>query len=262
MLEARDIRLGLGGTTILHGISLEVAPGEVVAVLGPNGAGKSTMIGVLSGALAPDSGQAALDGRRLALWKPRDLARRRAVLPQHSELGFSFRVLEVVLIGRSPHMGFTSQERDLSVAVAALAETGAVHLADRVFSTLSGGERQRVQLARILAQADFADTAGDIATRYLLLDEPTANLDLAHQHATLETARRAAGRGMGVVAVLHDINQAAMYADRIAILKDGYLSAQGAPDDILTEAVVRHAFDLPVMVGRHPTRGCPNVIAI
>ena len=262
MLEARDVRLALGGAPVLNGVSLAVAPGEVVAVLGPNGAGKSTLLGVLSGARVPDEGRAALDDRRLATWKPQELARRRAVLPQHSELGFSFRVLEVVLIGRSPHMGFSSRERDLAVAVAALSETGSVHLADRIYSTLSGGERQRVQLARILAQADFADTAGACAARYLLLDEPTANLDLAHQHATLETACRAAGRGMGVVAVLHDINLAAMYANRIAILKDGHLSAQGTPDDILTEAMVRHAFDLPVTVERHPTRGCPNVIAI
>lgn len=262
MLEASDIRLELGGTTVLNGVSLAVAPGEVVAVLGPNGAGKSTLLAVLSGARMPDEGRAALDDRQLAMWKPQDLARRRAVLPQHSELGFSFRVLEVVLIGRSPHMGFSGRERDLAVAVAALTETGAVHLADRVYSTLSGGERQRVQLARILAQVDFAETGVGSAARYLLLDEPTANLDLAHQHSTLETACRAAARGMGVVTVLHDINLAAMYADRIAILKDGYLTAEGMPDDIVTEAMVRHAFDLPVCVARHPTRGCPHVIAI
>ena len=189
------------------------------------------------------------------------MARRRAILPQQSQLGFSFRVLEVVLIGRSPHVGYSSLQRDLHVATAALIETGSAHLADRDFSTLSGGERQRVHLARTLAQIDFDETDSRSAGRYLLLDEPTSNLDLAHQHAALETACRAAARGMGVVAVLHDINLAAMYASRIAILKDGLLSAEGKPDDILTEAMVRHAFELSVSVGRHPTRRCPHVIA-
>lgn len=262
MLQACDIRVDLGQTTVLHDVSLSAAPGEVVAVLGPNGAGKSTLLAVLSGALAPRSGHASLEDRPLAKWAPQALALKRAVLPQHSDLAFSFRVLEVVLLGRSPHAGATSREKDFAVATAALMETEADHLADRIYTTLSGGERQRVQMARVLAQIDFTVTNDNSADRYLLLDEPTSSLDLAHQHATLETARRAADRGIGVVVILHDLNLAAMYADRIVVLHGGRVAAEGVPEDVLTEALVHHAFDLSVSIVRHPTRGCPYVIAV
>ncbi|RMD63104.1 MAG: heme ABC transporter ATP-binding protein [Alphaproteobacteria bacterium] len=262
MLQLRDIRVDLGQSTVLQGVSFSVEPGEVVAVLGPNGAGKSTLLAVLSGALAPRTGCASLENRPLSKWSPQALARKRAVLPQHSELAFSFRVLEVVLLGRSPHAGVSSREKDLAVAKAALAETESVHLADRIYTTLSGGERQRVQLARILAQIDFSERDGHSVGRYLLLDEPTSSLDLAHQHAILETARRAAERGIGVMTILHDINLAAMYADRIVVLHAGRIAAEGTPDEVLTEAMVHHAFDLSVSITRHPTRGCPHVIAI
>ena len=262
MLQACDIRVDLGQATVLHGVSLSVTAGEIVAVLGPNGAGKSTLLTVLSGALTPRTGHASLEDRPLAKWAPQALARKRAVLPQHSELAFSFRVLEVVLLGRSPHAGISSREKDLAIAKAALMETEANHLTDRIYTTLSGGERQRVQMARILAQIDFSATKDHIADRYLLLDEPTSSLDLAHQHATLETARRAADRGIGVMAILHDLNLAAMYADRIVVLHEGRVAAEGAPEDVLTEAMVHHAFDLSVSITRHPTRGCPHVIAV
>jgi iron complex transport system ATP-binding protein len=262
MLHAQDIWVELGQTTILHNVSLAVEPGEVVAVLGPNGAGKSTLLAVLSGALTPRSGHTSLESRLLSKWPPQALARRRAVLPQHSELAFSFRVLEVVLLGRSPYAGISSRDENLAIARAALAETESDHLADRIYTTLSGGEQQRVQLARILAQIGFSEEADHSANRYLLLDEPTSSLDLAHQHMTLKTARRAAERGIGVMAILHDINLAAMYADRIMILRRGHVVAEGTPDQVLTEAMVRHAFELPVSVSRHPTRECPHVIAI
>ncbi len=143
-----------------------------------------------------------------------------------------------------------------------MVETESHHLADRIYNTLSGGERQRVQLARILAQIDFSTTNNHTADRYLLLDEPTSNLDLAHQHRILETARRAAERGVGVMAILHEINLAAMYADRIVVLRGGRLAAEGVPVDVLTEAIVRHNFDLSVNITRHPTRECPHVIAV
>ncbi len=262
MLEARDIQVDLGQAPVLRGVSLSIAPGEVVVVLGPNGAGKSTLLAVLSGALTPRAGVASLENRPLSKWPPQALAQKRAVLPQHSELAFSFRVLEVVLLGRSPHAGISSRQNDLAAAKAALVETESGHLADRIYTTLSGGERQRVQLARILAQVEFPGANGLSVDRYLLLDEPTSNLDLAHQCATLETARRAAERGIGVLAVLHDINLAAMYANRIIVLNGGHLAAEGKPDDVLTEAIVHRNFDLSVSVIRHPTRGCPHIIAV
>ena len=267
MLRADDIQVRYGSAEVLRGPSLSVAPGEVVAVLGPNGAGKSTLLAVLAGTLRPHRGEAALDGRALADWSPRALALRRAVLPQSSELAFGFPVLEVVLLGRSPHAGATTRAADLAIAEACLAEAEVTHLAGRLYTTLSGGERQRVQLARVLAQIDFPkldfpDAGQGGEARYLLLDEPTSSLALAHQHATLRTARRAAERGIGVLAILHDLNLAAMYADRLVVLSRGELAAEGTPAEVLTEALVREAFDLPVHVTRHPTRGCPQISPI
>jgi len=260
MLFAENIRVRYGSAEVLQGPSLSVAPGEVVAVLGPNGAGKSTLLAVLAGTLRPHQGEAALEGRALADWPPQALALRRAVLPQHSELSFGFAVLEVVLLGRSPHAGASSRAEDLAVAEACLAEAEVGHLAHRLYTTLSGGERQRVQLARVLAQIDFPRADRHDEPRYLLLDEPTSSLDLAHQHATLRTARRAADRGMGGLAILHDLNLAAMYADRLVVLNRGQLAAEGTPEEVLTEDLVREAFELPVHITRHPTRGCPQII--
>ncbi|GAB4366414.1 MAG: heme ABC transporter ATP-binding protein [Kiloniellaceae bacterium] len=262
MLRADAIRVRYGAAEVLRGPSLAVAPGEVVAVLGPNGAGKSTLLAVLAGTLRPHQGDAVLEGRALADWPPRALALRRAVLPQHSELSFGFAVLEVVLLGRSPHAGASSRAEDLAVAEACLAEAEVAHLAHRLYTTLSGGERQRVQLARVLAQIDFPKTDRRDQPRYLLLDEPTASLDPAHQHATLRTARRAAERGMGVLAILHDLNLAALYADRLVVLSRGRLAAEGTPEAVLTEELVREAFELPVHITRHPTRGCPQIVPV
>jgi len=260
MLTAENISIAYGRAEVLKAASLAVAPGEVVAVLGPNGAGKSTLLAVLAGTLRPQRGAAVLEGRALAAWSPRALALRRAVLPQHSKLAFGFSVLEVVLLGRSPHAGRSSRDEDVAVAEACLAEAEVTHLAGRVYTTLSGGERQRVQLARVLAQIGFPGSSDE--GRYLLLDEPTASLDPAHQHATLRTARRAAERGVGVVAILHDLNLAALYADRLVVLSRGCLAAEGAPEAVLTEALVRDVFDLPVHITRHPIRGCPQVVAV
>jgi iron complex transport system ATP-binding protein len=262
MLRADDIGVSYGPAEVLRGPSLAVAPGEVVAVLGPNGAGKSTLLAVLAGTLRPHRGEAALEGKALAAWAPRALALRRAVLPQHSELAFGFSVLEVVLLGRSPHAGTATRDQDLAVAEACLAEAEVAPLAGRSYPTLSGGERQRVQLARVLAQIDFPAAGTGREGRYLLLDEPTASLDLAHQHATLRTARRAAARGIGVLAILHDLNLAAMYADRLVVLSGGRLAAEGSAEAVLTEDLVLAAFDLPVHVTRHPTRGCPQVTPV
>jgi len=272
MLRAEDIRVRFGRAEVLKGPSISVAPGEVVAVLGPNGAGKSTLLSVLAGTLTPQDGTASLGARALTAWAPRDLALQRAVLPQQSELAFGFHVLEVVLLGRSPHAGRSTREEDLAIAGACLAEAEVVHLAERIYTTLSGGERQRVQLARALAQIGFPDFGfpdlgfSDLqlgqGDRYLLLDEPTASLDPAHQHATLRTARRAAEQGVGVLAILHDLNLAAMYADRLVVLHQGRLAAEGPPAEVLTEALVAQVFELPVAVTPHPTRGCPQVTAV
>lgn len=271
MLDIKNIEVDLGGVTILHDLSLQVAAGEVVSVVGPNGAGKSTLFAAMSGALKPRRGVVELGRRALSVWPSGLLARKRAVLPQHSELTFPFRVLEVVLLGRSPHAGYSTRDKDLAIARLALLETETLHLADRVYTSLSGGERQRVQLARVLTQIEFCDPArkedrndpagAGTGERFLLLDEPTSSLDPSHQHATLQTAVRACARGIGVVTVLHDLNLAAMYTDRIVMLKEGRIIAQGSPAEVLTEALIEEVFELPVSVVPHPKRGCPYVIA-
>ncbi len=233
----------------------------VTAVIGPNGAGKSTLLHLLSGALAPDRGWVGLDGRPLGEWPRTELARRRAVLPQASDLSFPFRGIEVVLMGRAAHAGVSDRDRDAAVAFAALRATDALHLAERVYPTLSGGERQRVQLARVLAQI-WPDDGGADEPRFLLLDEPTSALDLLHQHLVMSVARDLADHGVGVLAVLHDPNLAAMYADRIVVLDNGCVVADGAVEAVLTEATIGRVFGLAVTVGRHPTRGTPTVLPI
>ncbi len=268
MLAAVDIDLALGGSQILDSVTLDLRPGEFVAVLGPNGAGKSTLLSVLSGTREPDTGNVTLDDRPLTSWQPQALARRRAVLPQFSELDFSFRVFEVVQLGRTPHAGRSSRQRDLEIAFAALEATEAVHLADRIYPTLSGGEKQRVQLARILAQLDLpapAEYPPDRATdriRYLLLDEPVASLDPAHQHATLGIARNAARQGAGVLAILHDFNLAAMYADRLVLMNRGQVAAIGDAASVLTPALIDAVFNLPVQVMAHPQLDCPYIVPV
>ena len=260
MLRGRDLHLARQGRPILQGVGLGSEPGRVTALIGPNGAGKSTLLHLLSGALAPDRGEVSLDGRALAAWPQGALARRRAVLPQSLELSFPFRALEVVLMGRSAHGGRSSHAHDLEVALAALAEVDAGHLAERIYPTLSGGERQRVQLARVMAQ--IWPEPGEQAARHLLLDEPTNNLDLAHQHRLLAFARRLAETGVGVLAVLHDPNLAALYGDRIVLLVDGRVQAEGSAEAVLTETEIETAFDLKVAIQRHPSRNCPQLLPL
>lgn len=259
MLRAEDIEVRLGRTRALNGVSVSARAGEVVAVLGPNGSGKSTLMRVMSGELAPRRGQVLQDDRPLGAWPRRELAAHRAVLPQSTAISFPFRALQVVLLGRSPHAGASSRADDLEVATLAMRETEVTHLADRVYPTLSGGEQQRVQMARVLAQIWPSGPAD--GARYLLLDEPTSSLDIAHQHSVLETARRFAGRGMGVLVVLHDLNLAAIYADRLCVLKAGRLVLDGPPAQVLTPETVHDVFDLSVTVIHHPTRGWPQLLA-
>ena len=256
MIEARAIGFAVGAKALLADVSLTLSAGELVAIVGPNGAGKSTLRRVLCGDAAPTAGEVWMDERPLGAWSLVERARARAVLPQDSTLNFPFTAFEVVLMGRTPHVRGAESARDYEIARAALVATEADHLTERLYPTLSGGERQRVQLARVLAQI-WEPAAG---ARYLLLDEPTSNLDLAHQHSTLAVARRFARAGVGVLVILHDLNLAAQYADRIVMLKDGRVRAAGAPDAVLTAAVIRATFAVPVLVTRHPVLDCPLVV--
>lgn len=249
MIEARHLYVHIGPKVLLEDVSLEIRAGEVLVVVGPNGAGKSTLRKVIGGDLSPLSGEVMMNGRRLTDWPLVERARVRGVLPQDSTLSFPFTVFEVVLMGRTPHVRGAEGLHDYEIARAALDAVEARHLKERLYPTLSGGERQRVQLARVLAQIWEPSTLG---SRYLLLDEPTSNLDLPHQHSTLKIVRRFARESVGALVILHDLNLAAQYADRIVMLKDGHVCANGTPAEVLTRETIHDTFDIPTLVMKHP----------
>lgn len=254
MLRAENLSVRRGGQIVLEGVDLVLQPGEVLGVLGPNGAGKSTLLGALNGELRTDSGAVSLDDRPLADWPGPARARRLAVLPQSSSLSFAFPVSEVVAMGRLPHD--TGRERDAEIVEAALAAADAAHLRGRSYLALSGGERQRVHLARVLAQL-WPGGEGQV----LLLDEPTSALDPLHQHTTLHAVREFAGQGAAVLVILHDLNLAARYCDRILLLQQGRPHAFGTPDEVLQADPLREVFGLDVLIQRHPERGHPLIVA-
>ena len=259
MIEARDITVKIAGKTLLERVSLEVKTGELLAVIGANGAGKSTLLKVLAGDLKANSGQVLLENQVLQSWNPLEVARRRAVLPQEGNLEFPFTALEVALMGRAPHVIGTERPHDYAIARKALEMTETAHLEHRLYPTLSGGERQRVQLARVLTQIWEAK---DNQNRYLLLDEPTSSLDVSHQHETLRVAKTLTKQGVGVLAVLHDLNLAAQYADRIVVMKNASVIAAGQAKDMLTPEIIFEAFNILVMVQKHPCLECPLIIPI
>lgn len=256
-LMAEDINLSIGKKTLLEGISLKVNPGEFLAVLGPNGAGKSSLFKVLTHEYAFFDGRVELNGRDYNQWLPAEIALQMAVLPQASTLNFPFSAFEVVLLGRLPHS--SGRLRDQEITQAALQTVDAWHLADSSYLSLSGGEKQRVQLARVLAQ--IWEPLPTAAPRYLLLDEPTAALDLAHQHLILQQAKALSQRGVGVIAILHDLNLASEYADRIMMLKAGEVHAEGAVTEVLTPGVIEPLFDVYVNVMLNPKSQRPLVVS-
>jgi len=259
MIALHDITVQIGNATLVEDASAAIRPGALTAIIGPNGAGKTTLLRVASGELAPAAGTVRMDDRALDALPPRQQARQRAVMPQQSQLHFAFSVLEVVLMGRTPHLqGGGETKRDWQIAEAALDAVDMAAFAERSFPTLSGGEQQRVHLARALAQIWSPPADGN---RYLLLDEPTASLDLAHQHNVLQAARGLATDGVGVLAILHDLNLAAQYADHVVVMRQGRVHAQGAPEVVFTPTCIHDVFGWPVCVLDHPTQSCPLIVA-
>jgi iron complex transport system ATP-binding protein len=244
-LEADRLSFAYGARAILDDVSLAVAPGELLGVIGPNGGGKTTLVRLLSGVRRPDRGTVRLDGTPLATLARRELARRLAVVPQDPTLEFPFTALEVVLMGRAAHHPAMTLPgaHDVAIARAALARLDVGDVEDRPLDRLSGGERQRVLLARALAQEPSV----------LLLDEPTTHLDLRHQtgiYAVVHALRRE--RGVAVVCVLHDLNLAALYCDRLLLLAEGRVVHAGPPAAVLVPDLLTAAYRTPVHVGRSP----------
>lgn len=247
-LHLDGVGVRFGERAILHDIHLGFAPGSLTALVGPNGAGKSTLLAVASGDVAADTGRVTLHDRPIAHWKAMALARERAVMPQDHAVRFAFSVEEVVAMGRLPHAA--DPVRDAALVEQALGQAEMARLRRREVQTLSGGEAARATFARVLAQD----------TPLLLLDEPTAALDLRHQERTLRAVRGLAETGACVIVVLHDLNLAAGYADRIVLLEQGRVAADGTPDQVLTREHIERVYQQSVVVLRHPVRNVPLVV--
>jgi len=251
-LVAENLSYRVAGRAVVHDVSLSLAPGEVVALIGPNGAGKSTLLRLLSGFLRPDTGRCLLDGKALETWSPQALSRQRAVMRQQTQLGFDWPVEAVIGMGRSP---WTSQP-EAQIVSEVIQLTGCQSLAGRQYAALSGGEQQRVQLARALAQL-WCDGA---PRGWLFLDEPTSALDLFHQQHLLRLLKTLTSNGdLHVCVVLHDLNLAALWADRILLLHNGRIVSQGAPQQVLQADDLARWYGAQVQVGQHPLSATPQV---
>ncbi len=255
LIEVTRAVVRAGERTILQGVDLSVQAGEVVALVGPNGAGKSTLLRAISGDLALSEGRIAIKGRDLADYAPRELAQNRAVLSQHTHVSFDFLVEEIVAMGADMARP-ASWVREH--AAQAMAQCDVAHLAGRAVTRLSGGEQQRVHLARALLQMRSADEKH--RPGILLLDEPTASLDLNHQLRTAEMVREIARNGAAVLLVIHDLNLAAMLADRVAMMKDGNIAATGTAREVICNAVMQDVFAVRDAVGLAPAPGMPFVL--
>jgi len=255
ILEVRNLDVAVAGAKLLHQVSFSLAAGEVAAVIGPNGAGKTTLLRAVAGDIPASSGDLMVCGRTHQQWPLLDKARQLAVLPQTSILNFPFTVAEVVALGRNPHG--TGRAADEQIVAEALAALDIAHLRDRLYPQLSGGEKQRTQLARVMAQIWRAEDARE---RLLILDEPTASLDLGHQQQLMQRIRQMAASGIAVLMVLHDLNLALGFADRLLALHQGKLVANGPCAAVLTSELLHQLYGAYAAVVRHPLDGRSVVI--
>ena len=252
-IEALDLVVSYdaGQRPALDGVSMEAPDGCLYAVLGPNGSGKSTLMRALLGVEKVDAGKTFLDGRETHEWGRKDLARAVGVVSQAETISFPLTVREMVSMGRYPHLGPLESERDSdrTAVNSALAACDVSALADRDVMTLSGGELQRVRIARALAQEP----------RALVLDEPTNSLDIRHEMGILELLREAADSGLTVVVVTHGLDLAARFADRMLLLEDGKVAAEGTPAEVMTEETIAEVYQWPVAIAPDPASGAPRI---
>ncbi|RWF47755.1 MULTISPECIES: heme ABC transporter ATP-binding protein [unclassified Mesorhizobium] len=257
MIEARDVSVVIGKKRIVANVDFEVRPGEISAIVGPNGSGKTTFLKAMSGDLV-HTGRILINGRELSTMKPVEAATVRAVLPQATTLSFPFTVREIVRLGLVGGRSGVLPGEDERLPERALARVDLDGFAGRFYQELSGGEQQRVQLARVLCQV-WAPVL-DGGPRYLFLDEPVSSLDIKHQLIIMNIARDFARRGGGVVAILHDLNLTAMFADRIFVMHRGRLAAAGSPRDVLSDDLIENVFDCRLKVGVLPAGNMPFVL--
>ncbi|MBT8217439.1 MAG: heme ABC transporter ATP-binding protein [Acidimicrobiia bacterium] len=251
-LSVRAAGYQIGSAALLSDVTLAVPAGGLLGIIGPNGAGKTSLLSLLAGDRSPSTGIVELAGTAIGDFRPAELARRRAVLPQQTLVPFPFTARDIVRMGRHPHHAdpANSRQRDDAVVAEAMAETDTLHLSNRVYPSLSAGEQTRVALARVFAQE----------TPVILLDEPTATLDIHHQEQTMRLLRTRAAAGTAIVAVLHDLNLAAAYADQLVLLASGRVAAQGTPREVFDQQLLSSTYQQSMRVMDHPHRDCPLVV--
>ncbi len=252
MIDVDGVRHAYDEATVLDGVDLQVRAGEFLGLVGPNGAGKTTLLRTINGLVTPDAGTVRIDGDRVAAMDAREVSRRVATVPQEATLRFPFSVAEVVEMGRTPHRSRLDWSDAADAVGRALARTGIQHLAERPIDEVSGGERQRVLLARALAQE----------APILALDEPTASLDVNHQLRVLDLVSGLVDEGRTAVAAIHDLDLAARYCDRLALLHEGEIVASGPPASVLRPEPIRQAFDTDAAVAENAVTGTPRVTAV
>jgi len=250
MIDARNISYSIGGKRILENISFKAEGGAFIGVLGPNGAGKSTLLSVLSGIKNPNSGKVFWLNQEIQSWKIDAFAKIRGVLQQKTEVSAQMQNEELVMMGRYPHFKHDPSEQDQKVVKSAMKFTSTSHLAENWYQTSSGGEQQRLHVARVWAQLQSENSQ---EPKLFLLDEPLNNLDVKYQHQVMKLAKKFAEAGNVVIAVMHDINLASFYMNRLLLLKNGKLYLDGTPDEFLTEKHLESVFDHPMHVVKHPT---------
>jgi len=268
-LAATQVTMQRQGRRLLQDINFEIGCGEMVALLGPNGAGKTSLLNILNGQIKADSGSVTMAGQPLADWSLSNKAKHLASLAQQSLLNFPYKVSDVIALGRLPHS--SGKQQDWQWVKQAMTAMDVGHLANCIYTQLSGGEKQRVQLARVMVQlwpqtqnSDQAfvgdEVSGDDEFGFLLLDEPTAALDLAHQQLVLQACAERVQKNCAAVVVLHDINLAMRFSHRLVLMAEGQIIANGSPDDIARPELIKRVFGIDAHIIEHPLHRCPHIV--
>lgn len=255
MIEAKKISFSHRKFKLLDEVELSVEKGELLVIIGPNGAGKSTLLKVLAKENTKAEHEIYLKEKKLSNWNDRDLAFNKAKFSQENNSDIELLVKDIVLMGRYPYFHSTPQKIDLDIVDDMMKDTDVLHLKERNYNTLSGGEKQRVHLARVLAQLQ-----NDVGSKLAFFDEPLNNLDVRHQHRILEKILSFVKQGNSAILVLHDLNLAAEFADKVLLLKKGKVVAHGVPTEIFTVETMRKAYDFPCAVCSNPITKCPMII--